>query len=94
MILWVIITLLVKNSIALEDAFNDEVIFDNETMYETYEGDLVVDNETMYENYGNYQLFENENDSFSDQIDIDPSTHLFAVYDESTGNWQANTFHL
>ena len=46
------------------------------------------------QNYDEDQLFENESYSFSDQVDIDPSNHVFAVYHESTGSWQANNFHL
>ena len=88
MILRVIIALLVKNAIALED----EVVFTNETIYETYDGDLVFDNETIYEDYGEDLLFENETYTFSDLVNIDPSDHVFAVYHENTGSWQVKNY--
>ena len=90
MILRVIIALLVKNAIALED----EVVFINETVYETYEGDLVFDNETIYENYGEDLLIENETYTFPDQANVDPSDHVFAVYHENTGSWQVKKSFL
>ena len=66
-----IIILFVKNSMALDDT--------------VYEG-LIINN-TLYDNYDDYLSFENETDYFSNQVTVDLSDHVFAVYEEGNEKW-------
>ena len=67
-----IILLLVKNSVALDDT-----LYDNYGYYPSFE------NETMY------QSFENETDYSNglNQVTVDLSDHVFAVYEEDNEKW-------
>ena len=71
MMLVAIIILFVKNSVALDDTI--------------YEG--IIINDTLYDNYDDYLSFENETDSFSNQVTVDLSDHIFAVYEEDNEKW-------
>ena len=79
MLLCAIIILLVKNSLALEDTFNDGLVVVNETIYDTY--DEVVS-------------FENETYSASILHNVDHSDHVFALYLEDQESWQVSTLSL
>ena len=67
-----IILLFVKNSVALDD-----------TYYDTYDDYPSFKNETMY------QSFENETDYLNglNQVTVDLSDHVFAVYEEDNEKW-------
>ena len=68
-----IIILFVKNSMALDDTL--------------YEG--IIINNTLYDDYEDYLSSENETDLFSnqDQVTVDLSDHVFAVYEEDNEKW-------
>ena len=79
MMLRIIIILLVKNSVALEDTFNDGLVAVNETIYDTYDEEV---------------SFENETYSGSILDNVDHSDHVFALYLEDKESWQVSALSL
>ena len=53
----------------------DDTVYDNFDDYQSFE------NETMY------LSFENETDYFPNQVTVDLSDHVFAVYEEDNEKW-------
>ena len=87
-----ILILFVKNAVTLEETFDEEFgnVFQNETM--EYDDWIGLDNETFYENYDGGLSFENGTYSFSNQLNVDQSDHVFAVYQEDTEKWSVSNF--
>ena len=79
MMLCAIAILFVKNSVALEDTFNDGLVVVNETIYDTYDEEV---------------SFENETYSASILHNVDHSDHVFALYLEDQESWQVSTLSL
>ena len=76
MMLCAIVILLVKNSVALEDTFNDGIVVVNETIYDTYDEEVSYENETY-----SAAILDN----------VDHSDHVFALYLEDKESWQVST---